>query len=131
MSNVHQPYAQRFKHREDFRIKYCFYSREEGGRRQLPAQGIRSDFWHEHSASHPNQIYIIWPEFETESGELIVEGTVKPSGTARMWIIFPKMRPYHQAHIQVGTRGYFREGARRTGECEVIEIVGLLENPTA
>jgi len=38
---------------------------------------------------------------------------------------------YTLRKIKVGTIGYFKEGAHRTAICEVIEIIGLLTNPSA
>jgi hypothetical protein len=46
-----------------------------------------------------------------------------------MWIINDEKRIYHRDKIQVGMKGYFREGSRTTAVCEVIEIIGLLTNP--
>ena len=47
-----------------------------------------------------------------------------------MWIVNQGMRKYHQDKIRLGTKGYFREGPNSVGECEVIEILGLNEDPT-
>jgi hypothetical protein len=46
-----------------------------------------------------------------------------------MWIVHPQMRPFHCEIIEVGMKGYFREGAKKTGEFEIIEIIGLNSNP--
>ena len=73
---------------------------------------------------------MIFPEFESENGELIQSGEVLSEGIARMWIAMDHLRPYHQERITIGTKGYFVEG-KRTGECEVIQIVGLMSNPIA
>ena len=129
---MHQSYEKKLKHRADFRVKYKFYANENGGREKLPHQGIRSDFWYPHIEHKPNNIFMIWPEFEDESGNLILENdkSVNEQGTARMWIIVPERRPFHRTKIQVGTKGFFKEGGRSTAECEVIEILGLNENPT-
>jgi len=128
---MHQPYEEKTKHKADFRIKYRFYKPEEGGRMKLPYQGIRFDFWYEHPENKENSVFMIWPEFEDEEQDLILDQTnpVLESGTARMWVISSKMREYHRNKIKVGVLGYFFE-ARRVAECEVIEIIGLLENPT-
>lgn len=114
----------------DFRIKYRFYSVEEGGISQTPLQGVRFDFWYDsidHATARP---FVIWPEFEDENGNIILENEkhVLVSGTARMWIIMPPMRIYHRERIKVGTRGYFLED-RNIAECEVIEICNLNSNP--
>ena len=68
---------------------------------------------------------MIWPEFENEDGELIKSGEVLSSGTAKMWIVNDDLRFYHKPCIELGTVGYFKEGNRSTGICNVIEIVDL------
>lgn len=129
---MHQPYEHIFKHPEDFRVTYRFYSESEGGRKALPMQGYRSDFWYYHELQpNPHSIYMIWPEFEDEQGNILTdtEVIVKTTGTAKMWVIVPEMRLVHQDRIKVGLKGYFMEGSRRVAECEVIEMVGLNTNP--
>jgi hypothetical protein len=37
---IHQPYQQKFGHREDFRVRYRFYSLEEGGERCCHIKGF-------------------------------------------------------------------------------------------
>ncbi|TPN87399.1 hypothetical protein [Aquimarina algicola] len=74
-------------------------------------------------------MFIIWPEFENITGDLIKSGVVLRESIARMWIVNKVLRSYHQERIKVGTKGYFIEG-NKTGECEVVEIVGLMNNPT-
>ncbi|MFD1145461.1 hypothetical protein ACFQ4C_30325 [Larkinella insperata] len=125
----HIPYQQIFGHPEDFKIKYRLYSQEEGGRYQLPHQGLRLNFWYESANHEMKGLFMIWPEFEDGRGHLIKEGPVLDQGVARMWIVSATTRPYHRARIQVGTVGYFMEGGIRIGVCEVIEVVGLPDNP--
>lgn len=130
---MHKPYEKRTGHRADFRVKYRFCSSEEGGRKTLPFQGYRSDFWYEHPEhTGRSQLFMIWPEFENEIGELLLNDAVSVpmSGTAKMWILDPEMRIYHKGKIQVGLKGYYMEGSKRVAECEVIEILDLLINPT-
>ena len=130
--NMHQSIEGRLKHPPDFRVSYRFYDESEGGRQTTPAQGYRSDFWYYHELQpNPNSIYIIWPEFEDEQGNVITDSEIRVNqrGTARMWIIAAKGRRMHRDRITVGMKGYFMEGARRVAECEVIEILGLHSNP--
>jgi hypothetical protein len=130
---MHQPYSVRFNHDADFRIEYRFYSIEEGGRQSLPIQGYRSDFWYDkENDAHIGMVFMIYPEFETESGEIILNDKifVSSKGTARMWIVDFKRRAYHRDNIKVGMKGYLMEGSRRVAECRVIEILGLTTNPT-
>jgi hypothetical protein len=94
-------------------------------------RGIVLTFWYDYENHVPISIFMIWPEFEDEQGNLIMEDDkpVPSSGTARMWIIIPKMREYHRNKIQVGLKGYFMEGPRKVAGCEVIELLGLNTNP--
>ena len=128
---MHQPYEKRLGHPADFRVKYTFLDKQEGGREMLPFQGIRSDFWYDYPFHETKGIFMIWPEFEDQSGNVILDDTVSvpKTGTALMWIINDVRRIYHRGKIQVGTKGYFREGAMTTALCEIIEIIGLLTNP--
>ena len=98
----------------------------------MPHQGYRSDFWYPNAKHFPSQIFMICPEFEDEEGQLILDKSVPVprSGTARMWILIPKMRLYHQDKIQVRSKGYLMEGPNRVAECMVIQIMGLNTNPT-
>jgi hypothetical protein len=129
---LHKPYHEILKHQYDFRVRYRFLSQEEGGRRKPPFQGYRSDFEYAQKAQEDEGLYMIWPEFEDEASNVIIDNDqmISKSGTARMWIINPEMRSRHQKRIKLGIKGYFREGARRVAECEVIEIGSLLSNPT-
>lgn len=130
---MHVPYEKNLKHPADFRVKYHIYSSEEGGRKTPLFQGYRSDFWYEHPEhSGTNQLFMIWPEFEDDKGDVILynDKPVPANGTARMWIFVPERRIYHRGKIHVGLKGYFMEGPTRVAECEVIEILGLNTNPT-
>ncbi len=71
---------------------------------------------------------MIWSEFEDMTSNLIGLEVAKREAIARMWIVNNELRSYHQERIRVGTKGYFMEGTK-TGECEVIKIVGLMSNP--
>jgi len=132
-NHMHQPYDSKFGFQSDFKVRYRFYGEQEGGRKSLPFQGYRSDFWYFHKEQpNPNSIYMIWPEFEDENGNVITQSDNPISGTgvARMWIINPATRPFHRDKITVGLKSYFMEGSRRVAECEVIELGDLKINPT-
>jgi len=128
---MHNPYEIKLGHPADFRVRYRFYTKEEGGRSSPPYQGYRSDFWYYHGNSSENQLFMIWPEFENADGEVILQNdcSVPGSGIARMWVIVPESRPCHYEKIKPGLTGYFMEGLRKLADCEVIEAVGLLTNP--
>lgn len=129
---MHKPYENRLGHPADFRVKYTFYDKEQGGRQLRPYQGHRSDFCYEHDPYTIGTTFMIWPEFEDESGNVILDNTVSvpQTGTALMWVINTERRIYHRDKIKVGTIGYFKEGVMKTARCEVIEIIGLLTNPS-
>ena len=129
MINQHKPYKNLFRHQEDFKVSYKFRSEDNGGRKVLPNQGIRFDFYYEHENHEIKGYFMIYPEFEDANGNLITQGSVLRQGVARMWILNPKLRAYHQERIQKGRRGYFLEGHKRVADCEVIEIVDLMKNP--
>ena len=44
----HKEYDKVLNRKCDFRVSYRFFDESEGGRKQLPHQAIRSDFWYEH-----------------------------------------------------------------------------------
>lgn len=129
MFDQHKPYYDLFGHREDFKVRYKFRSQEDGGRKVLPYQGVRSDFYYEHENHEVKGYFMIYPEFEDANGNLIAQGPVLRQGVARMWILNPKFRAYHQERIRKGIKGYFLEGHIKIADCEVIEIVDLLKNP--
>lgn len=128
------PYQEIRRHPADFRVKYRFYSENEGGRKVTPFQGYRSDFSYDGDDTSITGIFAIHPEFEDDHGEIILDNTspVPTEGTARMWILFPQMRKeVHTKRMGLGVLGYFMEGARKVAVVEVIEIVGLHSNPTS
>ncbi|MBC7903291.1 MAG: hypothetical protein H7Y27_07695 [Gemmatimonadaceae bacterium] len=129
---MHNGYHVRLGHPADFRVAYRFYDQKEGGRKSIPGQGYRSDFWYEFEGPYVTSIFMIWPEFEDPNGELIAETgvPVESSGTARMWVLIPERREFHRERIHVGLKAYFMEGSRKVAECTVIEILGLHSNPT-
>lgn len=129
---MHTLYEKTRGHIADFKVKYMFYTNEEGGRWSLPYQAYRSDFKYEHPLyDGNNQLFMIHTEFEDETGNIILESNeqISATGTARMWILIPERRNYHEDKIIVGTKGFFMEGNVKVAKCEVIEILGLLTNP--
>src|ERR1044071_7493 len=98
--SMHKPYSEILGHKADFRVKYRFYSTNEGGRKIIPYQGIRCDFMY---ADPRKGAFMIWPEFEDETGKVILDNTVSvPAvGTARMWVINSERRDYHCEQIKI------------------------------
>lgn len=120
-----QPYEEILNRKPDFRVTYQLYSQEDGGRVRLPMQGVRFDFWYESEFHTQSGIFMIWPEFEDRDQKVLLEGEVFKEGIARMWIVNSEMRIYHKERLQVGSHGYFMEGASQVAECDVIELIGL------
>ena len=116
-----------------FRVSYRLFSAEEGGRKTPHYQGIRWDFAYEDkSIARPNQVFMIWPEFISATGEMLPEGEPMPKqGLANMFIVNPAFREFHGQHIRLGVRGYFREGGTEIALCEVVEVLALHKNPKA
>ena len=129
---LHQPYSNRLGHPHDFEVEYRILFENEGGRKTLPSQGIRWDFWYDYNGKHENQLFMIWPEFLDSNGKVIIEknNPVPPSGKARMWIINDSLRKYHQDKIKVGLNANVHEGGLIVAKYVVSKIVGLLTNPT-
>lgn len=114
----------------DFRVSYTMYSPEEGGRTTPAHQHIRWDFQYA-DTSIATSHFMIWPEILLPGGEMLTDGAVPPHGLADMFIVAPSFRAFHRQHIRPGVRGYFMEGPRRVGACEVVDILGLPTNPVA
>lgn len=115
----------------DFQVSYRLFSAEEGGRKTPHFQGIRWDFSYEdETIGKQKQVFLIWPEFVSDLGEMLPEDEPMPKqGLADMFIVNPAFRAFHSQHIKVGVRGYFREGFHKIGLCEVVEILALHQNP--
>jgi hypothetical protein len=126
--NEHKSYEEVFNRKADFRVKYELYSPEKVSRYSITYQGIRFNFWYEHSEHKKGILFMIWPEFENVKGEVILENETQINifGTARMWISNDEFIEYHRGKIQIGTRGFFKEGGRTIGECMVIELINLI-----
>jgi hypothetical protein len=113
----------------DFRVSYRLYSPEEGGRQTPPHQHIRWDFTYDDKSISRTGGFMIWPEMLLPSGGLAPAGPIPAQGLADMFIIYPQYRAFHRLHLRPGVRGYFMEGNRRVGVCEVVEVLGLHTNP--
>lgn len=115
MLPMQQSYEKRLGHPADFRVRYTFYSEEEGGREKQPLQGLRSDFWYNHESHEANGFFMIWPEFEDQSGNVVLDDMepVSKTGTAMMWIINDERRIYHRDKINVGMKDYLEKVQQR------------------
>ncbi|MBK0403849.1 hypothetical protein I5M27_12690 [Adhaeribacter sp. BT258] len=124
---MHRPYKEVFNRPADFRISYRIYTQEEDGRYPLPFQGIRWNFWYDHPEHKKGQLFMIYPEFEDENEQPITDLNlpINRQGFAKMWILNDDYINYHKGKMKNGTIGYFMEGNRKVGECEVIELLNL------
>ena len=115
------------KYPADFEVSYRFFSKEEGGRETgTPSQGYRGDWLYENDDPKRDGIYMIHSEFLNDFGQPFEEHKHVPmQGIARMRIIFPEMRNYHQKRIKEGAKGYFVEGSKKVAEATVTKILGL------
>jgi hypothetical protein len=127
----HESYTGRLGHPHDFEVEYCILKESEGGRKTLPYQGIRWDFWYEYNGEHKNQLFMIWPEFLDENGQVITQknSPVPSTGKARMWIVNDALRKYHQDKIKIRMKGNGHEGGTVVAKYVVSKIVGLMTNP--
>lgn len=126
----HKPYQIKRGQPPDFIVEYRILT-EEGGRKTLPFQGVRWDFWYDHEENMDNTLFMIWPEFLDESGQVVTQrdGPVQITGKAQMWIINDAMRLHHQDKIHVGMKANAHEGLRVVAKYLVTEIAGLMTNP--
>ena len=133
METPHRPYKDVLKHEHDFEVEYKILTEAEGGRKTLPFQGIRWDLWYDYQGKHQGQLFMIWPEFLDQDGEVIAhrDRPVPIAGKARMWIVNDAMRAYHQDKIEVGLLANAHEGGTVVARYVVTKIVGLMTNPVA
>lgn len=108
----------------DFRVTYRLFTAEEGGRKTPAYQGIRWDFRYEEK-SISTSTWMIHPEFLDLKGGVLPIEPLPMMGQANMFVLNPELCNFHRQHIRPGVRGYFVEGPRRVGVCEVVEVLGL------
>jgi hypothetical protein len=110
---MHELYEEAFKRPHDFRVKYNITDREDKF-----FQGTRFNF----SFENDDDIYLIIPEFEDNSGNVILDldQIIDKSGTARMYVISSKTLAKHVKKIKSGVKGFFREGRKIIGNCKII-----------
>lgn len=119
-------YRERRSTGPDFRVRYRLLSEGEGGRQTLPFLHIRSDFLYEGDDPLVVGIWCIWPEFVSANGAVFPDDQRVPAeGLADMYIVNDAMRAQHASRIQLGTRGYFVEGPKKTATCEVVAVLSL------
>ena len=112
----------------DFEVKYRFFSIDEGGREiGAPFQDYRCDWAYEGDDIKKTGIYMIYPEFVDNDGNVLEKNVQVPAeGFARMWILNKELRKMiHKTRIKIGTKGFFMEGNEHVAEAKVTRIVRL------
>lgn len=124
---LHKPYRELTNREPDFLVEYEFLSLEEGGRKILPQQGYRSNFWYPNDHSADNIQFMIYPEFLDKEGNVILEKgkSVDKKGSAYMFVLIEELRAKHVGHIVPGLEAYFMEGTRKVAKCTVTKILSL------
>ena len=106
----------------DFEIEYLWVSELKG-----PIQHMRSDFKYSEEFNDEG-IWMIWPEFIDQNGNVIRNLNVLPkSGKATMWII-SREKEYlkiHRERLKIGLIGELVTGARTLATVKVTKILGL------
>ncbi len=115
---------------DDFEAVIRIFSEAEGGRKTPPYNGIRWDFSYA-SDEGSNQLYMIWPDFFSSSGDSLVKDSPLPIGvelSARMTVVNDEMRAdVHRSRIVPGLEFYCHEGPKRVAIGRVTRITGLHE----
>jgi translation elongation factor EF-Tu-like GTPase len=116
----------------DFEAEIRIYSAEEGGRRTPARNGIQWDFAYEGDDIHVTGLFMIWPEFLTDSGESFSLDLALPIGKpirARMSIVNTELRQtLHRTRLAPGVRFYCHEGGRRVAEGRVTKLGDLFQD---
>jgi translation elongation factor EF-Tu-like GTPase len=113
---------------DDFEATIRILSESEGGRKTSPFNGIRWDFSYV-SDDSTDQLYMIWPDFYSPSGDSLPTDSPLPLGVAlpaRMTIVVDEMREQiHRVRIKPGVEFYCHEGSKRVAVGCVTRITGL------
>jgi hypothetical protein len=118
-------YEKRFNRKCDFVVEYKFIANQSDYQVKL-SQGMRSDFsYAEDDEEMP--VYMIWPEFENDSGEIIEdkEAVILNHGRARMWVMLDEQRQMHKERLTLGQEGYLVAGSHKIAKVKVIDLVSL------
>jgi hypothetical protein len=114
----------------DFEADITIYSAEEAGRIAPARNGIRWDF--RYASDDESDIYMIWPVFITDDGELVSQDIdLIGRYCARMYIVDDSMKEeIHRKRIKEGAKFYMVEGFRKVAEGIVTRILGLYNTQT-
>ena len=115
----------------DFNAEVCLLSPTEGGRRTPVYNGIRWDFCYVDGADEisPRELYMIWPTFWTEQGQLWPVSVALPVGVplrATFRILNSELREsLHRARLRPGLRFHCHEGPICVARGVVTQLTGL------
>jgi hypothetical protein len=116
--------------RKDFEVRYRFLTAAEGGRRTgPPAQLYRSDWSYYDDDVNATRIYMIWPIFLDEGGEIVEPNSfVAAEGIAQMFIVNDELRcSLHARKLAPDVRGYFMEGSSRVATATVTRLLAIAD----
>lgn len=114
-SSRHTPYEELTGERPDFRVHYRLDIDPELGQIKI-RQGIRSDFLYEGDDPVKDGVYMIWPEFLDDEGNVVTDATIEmpQEGFANMWIGLDEGRKkVHRSRIKEGVCGYWVVGSKK------------------
>ena len=113
---------------DDFEATIRILTELEGGRKNPAFNGIRWDFSYAADDAR-DQLYMIWPDFFSESGDSLPKDQPLPLSTelpARMTVVVDEMRTQvHRNRIKPGVEFYCHEGPNRVAVGRVTRITGL------
>ncbi len=114
----------------DFEARVRVLRPDEGGRRQLPCNGIRWDF--SYAQDKPRRFYMwLYPDFfdpTTGDSWLKMPLPVDEWLHVRVSVFSAHVRSFHQARIRAGTSFYYGEGSQVVAEGTVTRLIGLSES---
>ena len=123
-----------YKPADDFEAVVRIFPASEGGDRVPKFNGIRWDFSYAIN-NPPGELYMIWPDFFSESGDSLPTDKPLPVGielSARMFILSDEMRQaVHRSRIETGVEFFCHEGPHKLAVGRVTRITGLHTNPSA
>jgi hypothetical protein len=115
---------------EDFVARITIFTKEEGGRKTPPVNGIRWDFLFAENESSDSYHHMIWPVFFDDGGNPYPKGTPL-AGTlgARMYVVARETIPTHlQGQLVEGAEFYCVEGPKKVAKGVVVKLTGITKD---
>ncbi len=113
----YKPYSELLGRQPDFEVAYKYISKT-----QAPFIGMKSNF--KYKDDDFNQLWIIYPEFLDENGDVIIDRALTPAsqGRASMWIFNDDNKAIHKSKIVIGTNAYWTFGPYILAEVLVTKV---------